>query len=233
MDRGTVLAGAIAPALLMALPAAADPLVWGFQAEQNEYRVTDGDNVYAWDFDAFIGTDEARFVWRSEGEYAFGEDAFETLENQARVQVPISDFWDAVAGVRLDTPSGPDRVFGVIGLHGLAPQFIETDIDFFIADDPAFRFEIEYEGLITNRIILAPSFELDLPFTDDEEIGLGGFGPSMELGLRLSYDLVDRAIAPYVGVHYERSFGESSLLAQREGENPGAVFFVVGARLQF
>ena len=233
MLRESLCAGAFVSAILGTAPAVAEPVVWGIQVEENEYRVTEGDNVYAWDLDAFVGTDELKLVYRSEGEFAFGEDVFEDFENQIRVQTPISTFWDAVVGVRVDTASGPNQVFGVIGLHGLGPQFIEVDIDLFIADDPALRFELEYEGLITQRITATPVIEVDLPLSDNPEFGLGAFAPKLELGLRVSYDLIDRAVSPYIGVFYERAFGETSVLTQAEGENSGEVSFVVGARLQF
>ena len=233
MRRLILLAGLIAPALLNVPASAGEPVIWGIQMEQLEYRLNGGPGVAAWDFDALIGTDEVRAVWRSEAEFAFEENEFETLENQLRVQTPISDFFDAVAGVRFDTPAGPDRVFGVIGLHGLAPQFVEVDLDFFVSQHPAMRFEAEYEGLITNRIILTPSIEFELPFTDDEDVGVGAFGPKLEVGARLSYDLIDRAFAPYIGVHYERVFGNSAVIAKDEGENVDDLFFVLGARLMY
>ena len=238
MNYRNTAAGAIALALVAStvLPgsrAYAEPLIWGIHAEQLEYRTGDGSDILAWDFDAVVGTDELKFVWRSEAEYAFEDDVFETLENQARLQMPISDFFDGVAGVRVDTPEGPDRVYGVIGVHGLAPQWFEIDADLFLSDKPTFRFEAEYEALITNRIILTPSFEVDLPLTDDDAIGVGAFGPKLEIGARLSYDLVDRAISPYIGVHYERVFGETADLARTDGEEVDGVSFVVGTRIMF
>ncbi len=233
MFRWILVAGALAPAILLSSRVSAEPYFWGFQAEQLEYRTDGDDDIFAWDFDAFYGKDELRFVWRSEAEYDIDEDAFETLENQARLQTPISEFFDGVVGARVDTPSGPDRAYGVLGVHGLAQQWFEIDADLFISDDPLFRFEAEYEGLITNRIILTPSVEVDVPFTDDEDIGAGAWGPKLELGARLSYDLIDRAFAPYIGVHYERLFGESGDLARDEGEDRDQVLFVVGARIMF
>ena len=227
------LAGALAPAVLLASPVAAEQFIWGIQAEQLEYRIGEESDVLAWDFDAIAGTDELKFVWRSEAEFSFDEDAFETLENQARLQVPVSDFFDAVAGVRVDTPDGPDRLYGVLGLHGLAQQWFEVDADLFLSKDPAARFEVEYEGLITNRITFVPSIELDLPFTDDEAIGAGAWGPKLEVGARFSYDLIDRAVSPYIGVHYERLFGETADLARDDGEDDDAVFFVIGTRILF
>ncbi len=233
MSIRNILAGVLAPALLAAAPALAEPVVWGVQAEQLEYRAGDGSDILAWDFDAFAGTDELKILWRSEAEFALDEDVFESLENQARLQMPVSDFFDAVVGVRVSTPEGPDRVHGVVGLHGLAPQWFEIDADLFLSDEPFFRFEAEYEALITNRIILTPVVELELPFTDDRAIGVGAWGPTLEVGARLSYDLVDRALSPYIGVHYERVFGETADLARDEGEDVDGLFFVAGARIMF
>ena len=221
-------------AVLGANQASAEPLLWGIQAEQLEYRVGENARIGAWDFDAFVGRDELKFVLRSEAEYDFDHEEFETLENQARLQIPISDFFDAVGGVRVDTPDeGPTRVYGVLGVHGLAPQWFEVDADLFVSDRPAFRAEAEYEALITNRIILVPSIEVDLPLVDDHAIGAGAFGPKVEIGARLSYDLVDRLIAPYIGVHYERKVGETAQLAREEGENVEQIFGVVGVRVMY
>lgn len=207
--------------------------MWGVQVEQAEYRIGEGSDAFAWDLDAFVGKDELKFVLRSEAEYATAEDSFETMENQFRLQMPVSDFFDAVVGVRLDTPKGPDRIQGVIGLHGLTKQWFEVDADLFISEHPSARFEVEYEALITNRIIFVPSIELDIPFTDDRAIGNGAFAPTLEVGGRLSYDVVDRLISPYVGVHYERRFGATADLARAEGDDAGTLFFVLGARFIF
>ncbi len=227
------LAGAFALAIFSATPAMAEPLVWGIQVEQLEYRIGDDTDVFAWDFDAVVGTDEFKLVWRSEAEFAFEENKFETLENQIRGQVPINRFFDAVAGIRVDGPDVPTRVYGVLGIHGLAEQWFEIDADFFVSKYASFRFEVEYEALITNRLILTPSVEFTLPFTDDEENSIGAFGPKLEVGARLSYDLIDRAVSPYVGVHYERVFGRSADFARDDNESEDALFFVVGVKVMF
>lgn len=218
-------------ALLAAPAAAAEPLIWGVQIEQLEGRFGEH-QVFAWDGDALVGTDELKFVLRSEAELEDGD--FETLETQFRLQTPVSDFFDAVAGLRLDTPTGgPDRLHAVLGLHGLAPQWFEIDADLFLSDRPSFRFEAEYEALITQRIVLVPSLEIDLPLRDDPALDRGGFAPKIELGARLSYDLVDRAVAPYVGVHYERLVGESAERTRRAGGDAEALFAVIGVRLMY
>lgn len=228
-----LLAGALASVTVGLSPAAAEQVLWGLAAEQLEYRVGEEVNVIAYDLDAYVGTDELKVVWRSEGEFETEAEAFEALENQLRVQIPVSPFFDFVGGIRVDTPEGPNRVHAVAGFHGLAPQWFEVDLDLFVSDHPSFRFEVEYEGLITNRITLVPSIELDLPFTDDPALDVAAFGPKLEVGLRLSYDLIDRAISPYIGVHYERVFGQTADIARANGEDTGAVFFVAGTRIMY
>lgn len=233
MRNWLVLAGTLVSAALLVRPAIAEPVVWGIQAEQLEYRLGEGSDILAWDMDAFIGKDELRVVWRSEAEYALDPDNFESLENQFRLQTPISDFFDAVVGVRFDNPEGPNRTYGVLGLHGLAPQWFEVDVDLFLSEYPSARFEVEYEGLITNRLILVPSIEVDIPLDDDPATGRGAYGPTLEVGARLSYDVIDRLFSPYIGIHWERTFGESAELARAEGEDTSSVYLVAGFRLLF
>lgn len=216
-----------------ALPATAEPLFWGIQVDRLEYRLGEDSDVAAWDLDATVGTDEVRVVLRSEAEYGTESDAFEVLEHQLRVSTPISDFFDVVGGVRVDTPAGPDRVYGLVGVQGLLPQWIELDAALFFSDEVAVRVEAGYEIAITGRLMLTPEVEFDLPLTDDTEIGVAAFGPSLEAGVRLSYDLVDRAIVPYLGVHYERAFGETEALARADGDDPNALRLVTGLRLMY
>ena len=149
MRRHILIAATLVPALLWGVPATAEPLIYGLQVEQAERRFDDGSDLYAWDFDALVGTDELKVVWRSEAEYLTEGNQFETLENQLRLQKPISTFFDAVVGVRLDTPRGEDRAYGVVGVKGLAPQWFEIDADLYVGETSFVRIEAEYESALT------------------------------------------------------------------------------------
>jgi copper resistance protein B len=213
-----------------------DPLVfYGLSFEQLEYRFGDDEDVLAWHGDAFIGTDEWKLRLQSEGEYLEKSALFEKLEHQIAVQKQISAFFDAKAGMRFDTPEGPNRTYFVLGVHGLAPQWYEIDADLFISEDAnvSARLDIDYELLITNHIILTPSAEINIAFSEDEEIGIGSGLTDIELGLRVSYDLIERDVAPYLGAHYERKFGKTADFAEAEGEEDSELFFVAGIRLSF
>lgn len=209
---------------------------WGVSAEKLEYRYSDSDEELAViEGDAYYGTDELKFRWLFAGEWEEAHNAWETLENQFVGQVPVDDFWDAKAGVRIDTPEGPDRVYGVLGLTGLAPYWFEVDTNLYVSDegDASVDFEAEYELLITNYWILSASFEGLVAFSEDREIGVGKGLNSTEVGLRLSYDLIDRSLAPYVGVVHERKYGDTADLARDSGGSTEDWFAVVGARLSF
>ena len=234
MRKLSIPVGAAVTSLMLGSgPVAADEPLWAIQVENAEYRGGDNLSVFAWDLDAYVGSDEFKVVWRSEGEFDLKDETFETLENQIRGQVPISTFFDAVAGVRVDTTRGSTRAHAVVGVKGLAPQWFEIDADFYISDYPEFRFEAEYEALLTNRIILTPSVEISVPFRDDPAMEVSAFGPKLEVGLRVSYDLIDRAVSPYVGVHYERVFGGTADLVRAGGEDAGELFFVAGVRFMY
>ncbi|WP_148862193.1 copper resistance protein B [Marinobacter fonticola] len=209
---------------------------WGVQFEELEYRYSDDDEeLGVWDADAFYGTDELKLRWLSKGEYSLEENGFEDLENQLLLQTPISDFFDAKAGVRVDTPEGPNRTYGVLGVAGLAPYWFEVDASLYVSDEgkASAEFDAEYELLLTNRLIMAFGLDATVAFSEDREIGVGKGLSSTETGIRLSYDLVDRAFSPYIGVVHERSYEDTRDLAEEEGGSASDWFAVVGARLVF
>ncbi|GIA66740.1 copper resistance protein B [Vibrio kanaloae] len=210
---------------------------WGIQFEEFEYRYDDdsGDKLGVWDGDTFYGTDEYKFRWLTKGEYDDESSKFSTLENQFVIQTPISDFFDAKAGLRFDTPEGENRSYAVIGLAGLAPQWFEVDLNFYISEkgDASADIDAEYELLLTNQLILTASLAADIAFSNDVDIGIGSGLNSTEFGLRLSYDVIDRSFSPYIGVVQENLYGKTADLAEDEGESTDELFFVVGAKIIF
>lgn len=209
---------------------------YGVQFEELEYRQGDeNEKLLAWSGDAFFGSDEIKLRWLSEGEYDREAKVFEDLENRLVLQTPISEFFDAKVGVRLNTPEGTDRWYGVFGLTGLAPQWFEVDVDFFVSEngDLSARLDTEYELLLTNRLILTPSLDFNVAFSDDQAVGIGSGISNVGVGLRLSYDLVDRAISPYAGIAYEQKFGDTASFAREDGEDIEGWRVVIGTKLRF
>jgi copper resistance protein B len=230
---------AVTAAALSLTPATAQEtglVFYGFQLEEFERRVGDeGEELLVWNGDVFVGTDELKLRWLGEGEYDTDVKKFENMENRIVLQTPVSDFFDVKAGVRADTPKGKSRLYGVLGLTGLAKQWIEFDADLFVSDkgDASARLDIEYELLLTNRLTLTPSADFDVAFSDDRKIGVGSGFSTAEVGLRLSYDILDRTLSPYVGVVWERKFGQTADFAREEGEDVEAWFLAIGMKVLF
>lgn len=211
-------------------------IFYGFQMEEFEYRYGEREEeIFAFDGDAFVGTDELKLRWEGDGEFDLNVEKFETLSNQLSLQTPVSDFWDIKGGVRYTSPQGPDRWYAAIGLSGLAPQWFEIDTQLYLSEKGKLSadLDVEYQVLLTNYLILTPSATVDIGFSSDEEIGVGSGVNSVEAGMRLSYDVWDRIFSPYVGVGYERKFGQTANFVEAEGESADIWYAVIGAKLMF
>jgi copper resistance protein B len=198
-----------------------------------EHRIAEGPDGFAWDGEAWYGGDYNRLWVKSEGEGAY-DGGLESAEVQALYSRALTPFYNLQAGVRYDLRPEPERAHLVLGLQGLAPYWFEVDGALFLSDrgDLTGRFEAEYDGRITNRLILQPRLELDLAAQDVPELGVGSGLSSVEAGLRLRYE-IRREFAPYAGVEYQRALGGSADFARAEGEEPGHWAFILGLRSWF
>ena len=223
---------------LLAVPAQAekmdDDLFTLIKIDQLEYRNQDGNDLIVWEGQGRIGNDENKLTLKTEGEYVRNAEIFETAETQLLYQRLISDFFDAQVGIRHDIKPDPSRTFGVIGINGLAPQWFETDASFFISHkgDASVRLEAEYDILFTQRLVLEPSAEINIAFSNDEKTGVGSGLSDVELGLRLRYEIA-REFAPYIGINWERKIGNTSDFASEEGEDSNVFSFIAGLRVFF
>lgn len=213
-----------------------DQLFTLVKIDQLEYRAQSGNDLIVWDGQGRIGNDENKLTLKTEGEYERKADAenFESAETQLLYQRLVSDFFDAQIGIRHDIKPDPSRTFGVIGVNGLAPQWFEVDASFFVSHkgDTSLRFEAEYDILFTQRLVLEPSAEIDIAFSDDRDTGVGSGLSKAELGLRLRYEIT-REFAPYIGVNWETKIGETADFANDEGEDTDVFSVVAGLRVFF
>lgn len=212
-------------------------LVYGAQLEEWEYRrAADRDELLAWDGDAFVGNDDIKLRWISEGEYDLRGDEFEKMENRIVAQIPVSEFFDVKAGARLDYyGGGVDRWHLTLGATGHAPQWIEVDADLFLSETGAARarLDAEYELLLTNHLYFVFSAESAYAFAADRKAETGSRLNDLELGLRLRYDWIDRNVSPYIGGVYEQKYGDTARMARAHGETTEKWFFVAGIALRW
>ncbi len=197
--------------------------------ERLEFQTREGDPLFLWDAQGWIGGDLNKFWVKTEGEYLFGASVLEHAEVEALFSRAITPFFDLQAGVRHDFEPKPSRTFAVIGLKGLAPYLFEVDAALFVSGrgDVAARIEAEYEFLITQRLILQPRTELDFAVQDTPALGVGSGLSKAQMGMRLRFE-IKREIAPYIGVSWKRAVGDTADFVRAAGEDVGSVSFVAG-----
>ena len=198
-----------------------------------EYQFLNGRDGYRWDGEAWFGGDINRLFVKSEGEGAFRK-GIESAEVQALYSRAIGPYFNLQAGIRQDLGPSPKRTYATVGFEGLAPGFFELEGALFLSNkgDLLGRLEGYYDQRVTQRLILQPRAELNFAAQDVPENRIGSGLSNAELGLRLRYE-VRREFAPYIGVSWNRRFGDTARFARAEGDKATSKSIVVGIRTWF
>jgi copper resistance protein B len=186
----------------------------------------------AWEATAWVGNDWHRLWLRSEGEREGGRT--ESADLEVLYGRPVAPWWDMVAGIRHDVRPGPSQTWLALGVVGLAPYKFEVSATAYLGESgrAAARIEAEYELLLTNRWILQPLVEVELHGKADPARGVGSGLGTIEAGARLRYEF-SRRFAPYVGLVWERAFGDTADFRSSEGEHVDDTRLVAGVRFAF
>lgn len=209
-----------------------DPVLTMLQFDQLEVRDGEDENPLVLEGQGWIGQDLNKFWLKADVERDDGKT--EEAELQALYSKGVAPYWDFQVGIRRDFQPTPTRNWAVIGLQGLAPYFFEVDTALFIGESgrTALRVEAEYELLFTQRLILTPEIEVNLYGKNDEDLGIGSGLSDIEAGLRLRYE-IRREFAPYIGINWNKSFGNTADFAREEGEDTDDLQWVIGIRAWF
>jgi copper resistance protein B len=199
--------------------------------DQVEWREIGDEDAQVWELDAWYGGDYNKIWFETEGDRIDGEaeGRFELMWDRI-----ISPYWSIQTGVRHDFGIGPSRTWLDFGIQGVAPYFFDVDAAVYIGEQgrTAARFSGEYDMLITQRLVLQPEVEVRAYGKNDPQNGIGSGLSNVEVGLRLRYEIC-REIAPYVGLHWERKFGQTADFARERGVDASELAIVVGLHAWF
>ncbi|HEX8445666.1 MAG TPA: copper resistance protein B [Sphingomonas sp.] len=198
-----------------------------------EYQARRGGDGYRWDGSAWFGGDIDRLTVKTEGEGTFGRPLAQA-EVQALYSHALDPYWNLQAGVRHDFRPDPSRTYATLGLEGLAPYWFDVEGALFLSDkgDVLGRAEAWHDIRMTQFVVLQPRIEANLAAQDIPRDGIGSGLTDLELGLRLRYER-SRQLAPYVGLSWERQFGDTARSARSRGDDTGGFSLVAGIRTWF
>lgn len=202
------------------------------QFDQLEWQLTDGRSGFNLDARGWLGGDRDRLWFRAEGG---GEE--ETVE-EAQVHVlygqKFARWWDLVAGIRQDFRPGDPQTWAAVGVQGLAPYWFDVEATAYVGASgrTRARIAVEYELLLTNRLILQPLIEAEIVGTSEPGRGIGAGLSTSDAGFRVRYE-IRRELAPYVGVTWGRKWGRTADFAAARGEKTGGGRLAAGFRLWF
>ena len=204
-----------------------------FLADRLEYTAQPGKDAWAWDAEGWYGADYTKLWLKAEGEREIGGSTRDSTVDVLYAR-RIAPYWYLQAGARVEDRPGPRRTFGEIGVEGIAPDWFEVGAALYARGNGALgaRLEAENNFYFTQRLILQPRMEARLSARSDPERGLGSGLNSLELGLRLRYE-IRREFAPYIGVTWTGRFGETADFAQARGEDARSTALVAGVRMWF
>ncbi len=203
-----------------------------FLADQLEWQDADDGSALAWDISGWYGGDIDRLAFRSEGERTDGHT--EEAELQLLWSHAIGPWWETVAGVRQDFKPGSPQTWAAFGVQGMPLFGLETEATAFLGEggQSALRLEAEYDILLSQRWVLQPTAELNLHGRNDEARGVGSGLSDAGFGLRLRYE-INRQFAPYIGVTWNRAYGNTADLLRDEDEDVSDTRLVAGIRFWF
>lgn len=209
-----------------------DPLLTMLVVDQLEIRNNDGRDPLVWDAEGWIGKDLHKLWIKTEGEYV--DSRVEEVELQALYSRAVAPFWDIQLGWRRNIRPTPNRDWLAFGVKGLAPYFFDIDAALFVGDAgrTSARLQVEYEIMLTQRLVLVPEIELNLYGKDDPATGIGSGLSNIEAGLRLRYE-IRREFAPYIGLNWTKLYGDTADFARAEEVDTDDIQFVFGIRAWF
>ena len=205
-----------------------DPFAWVVMADRLEWQQG---NALAWEGSAWFGHDRGRLWLRSEGERESGHATEGNVE--ALWGKPVNAWWDLLAGVRHDI-GNDGRDWLALGVQGLAPYKFEVQATAYLGErgQSMLQGEVEYELLLTNRLILQPRIEATAHGRSDAVRGIGSGLGEVDAGLRLRYE-VRREFAPYFGIERAVRFGKTADFARAAGHGAHETRWVAGVRFWF
>lgn len=204
--------------------------------ESRWLRNNDGDGILKSELETRIGTDENKIFIKVHADQAESQQA----EYDAKVLYSrnVADFWDVQAGLRYRNDQNrevdQDQVDAVIGVHGLAPYFFETNAYLYVGQDnqTSLSLETERDVLLTQKLIVKPYLDLNVVLSDDSSYAQKTGLSTAQLGLETRYE-INKKLMPFIDVAYGYKQGREQTAWQAESASDQEWLYGAGIRFKF
>jgi len=206
-------------------------LYWLARFNHLELWDADPGSGQTWTGDVRLGGDIHRLRLATYGARSQGHT--ESADIEMLYSRSVTPWWDVQFGARQSFQSH-SRTWAAFGVQGLAPYLFELSAMAYAASGGQVQVSLdaEYELLLTNRLILQPSFELTAALKHEPHAGIGSGVGTLEAGLRLRYEIT-RRVAPYLGLVHERNLGNTADITRANGHHTRDTRVVAGVRVWF
>ena len=204
--------------------------------ESKWLRNEDGEGILKSEFETRIGTDENKVFIKIHADQAESQQAeYDAKMLYSRM---LSDFWDVQAGLRYlnnqNREVDQEQVGAVVGIHGLAPYFFESDAYLFVGQDQqvSFTLETERDVLLTQKLIFKPYLDVNVIFSDDSSYAKKSGLSTAQLGLETRYE-INKKVMPFVDVAYGYNKGSEETAWQQHSSSKNEWLYGGGIRFKF
>ncbi|WP_350560757.1 copper resistance protein B [Psychrobacter sp. CAL346-MNA-CIBAN-0220] len=205
--------------------------LWGVSVSDLGYQFDDDQINY--ETEAWYGTDGSRLFLRSEGNIQTKEDKEIDSLTSLSYWKPLSIFWNGQAGVAYDTKN--DKPAIMAGIVGTMPYFIETDARAYLYTDGQIRLDLgaEYEWRLNQHWVVIPEVGLTAFSKDDIDDHISKGFNDLDTEVRLTYETLNRQLAPYVGLSYETALGDARDQRRQASESVDSSSLTAGMKFWF
>jgi copper resistance protein B len=164
--------------------------------------------MLAWDFSTWISGGDEKWWLKSEGKAS--ENDTEGGYVQMLYSEPVSAFWDLQIGFHSQIEPYEEN-YVLIGFFGLAPYFIHLDSYLLLNSngDAIWQLDADYDMKLSRNWVMLVEGSISAQAQNKPEAGLGSGLSEGELGIRVAYNR-QRKLVPYIGIEWERAFGNTA-----------------------
>lgn len=184
----------------------------------------------------WIGTDENKIFIKAHVEKAESEQT--QADAMALYSRNIADFWDVQVGARHqyqpEQQQDKSQWSAVVGVHGLAPYFFETEAYLYAGQDQRWQFSLETsrDMLFTQKLIAQPYFNADLVLNNQSRYAQKSGVSKLQTGVQIRYE-INKKVMPFIDLAYAYHKGNKQTAWQMSSGHEQGGLYAVGLTLKF